>query len=230
MDLYKMDMMNVSKIYGTAQTAKYQLPTQYYGFQLKFYPRNTAEKREPSNDPSLWKVYENSLEPDAGDVTDLIPSAIVEVYMNLQANVPDYYYKKYITVINNHLTSGVDDVEIKNLIFYYYVGVYLQCFPIFLPFLSYEQLSKIKRLKGAHAFHIEDKIFRCAEKSAIYYTIKSSEDIYQRLYFSPPIGLPIWVSQFLFDIKPMTNEYCAIYTPSRLCVPPNPRQSRTFHF
>lgn len=223
-------MANISKIYSSAMAAKYKLPTQYYGFQLKFYPRNTVEKQTPSDYTSLWTVFENSLEPTMEDVTDLIPSTIVEVYINLKSNVPDYYYKKYIAIINRYLTASIDDVEIKNLIFYYYVGVYLQCFPIFLPFLSYEQLSKIKRLKGAHAFHIEDKIFRCEDKSAIYYTVESTEDIYQRLYFSPPIGLPIWVSQFLFDIKPMTNEYCAIYTPSRLIVPPNPRQSRTFYF
>lgn len=225
-----MDVINTSRVYASAVTAKYTLPTLYYGMQLKFYPRNTSINQKPLEDPSFWNVFENSIEPSVDDVTDLMPTTIIEVYINLQAKIPDYYYKKYITAITDILTPTIDDVEIRNLIFYYYVGVYLQCFPIFLPFLSYEQLSRLKRLKGAHAFYIEDKIYKCADKTAIYYSIQSSEEIYQRLYFSPPIGLPIWVSQFLYDIRPMTNEYCAIYTPTRLVIPPNPRQSRTFYF
>lgn len=229
MNLYNLDIENINKVYPNAVSGVYSLPALYYGMKLMFYPRITNNNKRQKMD-SFWQIFEASLEPTPNDTTDLVPAIEFELFINLESNAPIHFYQPYITPIYNILKDNISDKELYNLIFYYYVGVYLQCFPIFIPFLSNNQLESLKSLDGEYALSITDKIMNCVERPTIYYAPYTPEDIYQRLYFSPSVGLPLWVSQFLSDIRPMTNEYCAIYTPSRLKTPPNHRRSRTFYF
>lgn len=225
--MFNMDMDNVHQTYTGLFV--YSLPSNMYALTIKFYRRSCVH--ESALVPStMWNIYENSLPGSDMDVTNFIPELEISIIIDLLRPVPTEQYKPYINLIFKTLLDSIESDMVARVIFYYYVGIHLQCFPIFLPMMTDAQIRQIQALRGTYAISITDKILDCDKHTGIYIPELTPKGLLQRIHFSPPTKLPIWVSQFTTGVYNARGQYFAIYTPSRLIPPITPNTSRTFKF